>query len=38
MKTSKGTAIAYWISTSLFGLQIGFPMTKDRSRTWSTHP
>jgi DoxX-like protein len=24
MKTSKGTAIAYWISTSLFALQMGF--------------
>jgi hypothetical protein len=24
MKTSKGTTIAYWISTSLFALQMGF--------------
>ena len=24
MKTKKGTAIAYWISTSLFALQMGF--------------
>jgi hypothetical protein len=24
MKTSKGTALAYWIATSLFALQMGF--------------
>jgi|HubBroStandDraft_2_1064218.scaffolds.fasta_scaffold919196_1 hypothetical protein len=42
MKTSKGQAIAYWTSTSLFTLNGGpvrpmIPMTNDGSRTWPTH-